>query len=164
MTSLRQPGFNKLSHLLDSLKRKYGYLYGDINWRGILNAALELQTDKILLDFFEKPDETKNYFNDISGIIEKFATYIEKETGTTSVPVNRIVSHFDKPVFLHSECSHTMISVEDYEKFLLAFNIDWTRRFRHYGVHYCGIDPHRSAESFAKIPNLDFLDVWGEWI
>ena len=28
--------------------------------------------------------------------------------------------------------------------------------------HYCGIDPHRMAESFAKIPHLDFLDVgWG---
>ncbi len=30
------------------------------------------------------------------------------------------------------------------------------------GIHYCGSDPHRYAEAFAKIPHLDFLEVgWG---
>ena len=30
------------------------------------------------------------------------------------------------------------------------------------GIHYCGADPHRFAETFAKLPHLDFLDVgWG---
>ena len=33
---------------------------------------------------------------------------------------------------------------------------------RPFGIHYCGEDPHRYVESFAKIPHLDFLDVgWG---
>jgi hypothetical protein len=51
----RTPAFKKLEHLLDKLKEKYGYLYGDINWGGILNSALDLQTEKIFTDFFEKP-------------------------------------------------------------------------------------------------------------
>ena len=158
----KTPVFKKLEHLLDKLKGKYGYLYGDINWGGILNSALDLQTEKIFTDFFEKPEETRDYFIGISKVIEKFTTFVKKETGTTSVSVNRLVYHFDKPVFLHSECSHTMISVEDYENFLLPFDIDWSRRFRPFGVHYCGVDPHRMAESFARIPHLDFLDVgWG---
>ena len=158
----KTPVFKKLEHLLDKLKSKFGYLSGDINWGGILNSALDLQTEKIFTDFFEKPDETRDYFRNISQVIEKFTTFIAKETGTTSVSVNRLVHHFDKPVFLHSECSHTMISVEDYENFLLPFDIDWSRRFRPFGVHYCGVDPHRMAESFARIPYLDFLDVgWG---
>ena len=147
---------------MDKLKAKYGYVVGDINWGGILNSALDLQTEKIFTDFFIRPDETINYFTDISRVIEKFTGFIKKETGSTSVSVNRIVNQFDKPVFLHSECSHTMISAEDYEKFLLPFDIDWSRKYRPFGVHYCGTDPHRMAESFAKIPNLDFLDVgWG---
>jgi len=158
----KTPVFKKLEHLLDKLNGKYGYLTGDINWGGILNSALDLQTEKIFTDFFNKPDETINYFSEISRVIEKFTGFIKKETGSTSVSVNRIIYQFDKPVFLHSECSHTMISVEDYEKFLLPFDIDWSRKFRPFGVHYCGIDPHRMAESFARIPNLDFLDVgWG---
>jgi hypothetical protein len=158
----KTPVFKRLEHLLDKMKSKYGYLCGDINWGGILNVALDLQSEKIFIDFFENPEETKSYLNSISQVIEKFTTYIKKETGTTSISVNRVVGHFDKPVFLHSECSHTMISAEDYENFLLPADIDWSRRFRPFGVHYCGHDPHRMAESFAKIPHLDFLDVgWG---
>jgi hypothetical protein len=158
----RTPAFRKLDHLLNKLKEKYGYLYGDINWGGILNSALDLQTEKIFTDFFEKPEETRDYLKNISQVIEKFTAFIQHETGTTSVSVNRLVYHFDKPVFLHSECSHTMISVEDYENFLLPFDMDWSGKFRPFGVHYCGVDPHRMAESFAKIPHLDFLDVgWG---
>ncbi|HBE43725.1 MAG TPA: hypothetical protein DDW27_21540 [Bacteroidales bacterium] len=154
--------FKKVENLLDKLKSKYGYLYGDINWGGILNSALDLQSEKIFIDFFDKPEETRDYFRKIAKVIEQFTTFIARETGTTSVSVNRLVYHFDKPVFLHSECSHTMISVEDYENFLLPFDIEWSRKFRPFGVHYCGVDPDRMAESFAKIPDLDFLDVgWG---
>lgn len=154
--------FKKLDNLLSELKRKYGFLTGDINWGGILNTALDLQGEKIFMDFFEKPEETKNYFRDLFNVIEKFTTFISKETGSTSVSINRNVVHFDKPVLLHSECSHTMISVEDYENFLLPFDINWSQRFRPFGVHFCGPDPHRMAESYAKITNLDFLDVgWG---
>ena len=154
--------FKKLESLLGKLKSKYGYLYGDINWGGILNCALDLQSEKIFTDFFEKPAEIRDYLNRISQVIEKFTTYIMKETGTTSLSVNRIVYHFDKPVFLHSECSHTMISVEDYENFMLPFDIEWSQKFRPFGIHYCGVDPHRMAESYARIPHLDFMDVgWG---
>jgi hypothetical protein len=54
-----------------------------------------------------------------------------------------------------------MISAEDYEQFLLPFDIAWSRN-RPYGIHYCGPDPHRMAASFAKIPHLDYLDLgWG---
>ena len=35
-------------------------------------------------------------------------------------------------------------------------------KYRPYGIHYCGKDPHRHAENFAKVPHLDFLDLgWG---
>lgn len=154
--------FRKIENLSEKLKTKYGYLSGDINWGGILNIALDLQGEKVFLDFFEKPEETKNYFRGISQVIEKFTNHIKKETGTTSVSVNRIVKHFSKPVFLHSECSHTMISTEQYEEFLLPFDIEWSKLSRPFGIHYCGSDPHRYAEAFQKIPHLDFLDVgWG---
>lgn len=158
----KTPVFKDLENLLDKLKLKYAYLQGDINWGGILNSALDLQTERIFLDLFEKPEEAKNYFRDIAGVIEKFTTYIAEKTGTTSISVNRIVKHFDKPVFLHSECSHTMISLDQYEEYLLPYDVQWSQLYRPFGIHYCGPDPHRYAEIFQKIPNLDFLDVgWG---
>jgi len=60
------------------------------------------------------------------------------------------------------ECSHTMISTDDYENVLLEYDIKWSQQKRPFGIHYCGSDPHRFAASFARIPHLDFLDLgWG---
>ena len=155
------PAFKKMLKLWDNLKNKYGYLTGDINWGGILNIAMDLRGENIFMDMMMTPDEVKIYFSKIAEIIWKFTDVMLRETGSTSISVNRGVRHFQQPVFLHSECSHTMISAEDYDQYLLDFDIEWSKQ-RPFGIHYCGPDPHRMAESFAKIPHLDFLDLgWG---
>lgn len=154
-------GFRKMQHLRDEMKKRYGHLTGDINWGGILNLAMDLRGENIFMDMMMTPDEVKTYFDKLAGIIRKFTAVMQSETGTTSISVNRGVRHFQKPVFLHSECSHTMISAEDYEQYLLPYDVEWSKQ-RPFGIHYCGPDPHRMAESFAKIPHLDFLDLgWG---
>ncbi|MBM3852075.1 MAG: hypothetical protein FJ399_02860 [Verrucomicrobia bacterium] len=51
---------------------------------------------------------------------------------------------------------------EDYERFLLPIDAEWSRRHPVFGIHHCGKDPHRFAASYAKLPRLDFLDLgWG---
>jgi hypothetical protein len=135
---------------------------GDVNWGGILNSALDLVGEKVFMDFLTDPEEIKKQFLQIADVIEKFVTGMSKETGTSSVSVNRNVRNIEKPVFLHSECSHTMIDTGQYEEFLLPIDIEWSKKYRPFGIHYCGNDPHRYAETFGKIENLDFLDVgWG---
>jgi hypothetical protein len=156
------PAFKKLEHLVESLHTTYGYVRGDVNWGGILNVALDLRGESLFLDLFDRTDAVRLFFADIAEVIQRFTAGIQQKTGTSSVSVNRSVRHFTSPVFLHSECSHTMLSVKDYEKHLLRFDRDWSVRCRPFGIHYCGPDPHRYAESFARIPHLDFLDVgWG---
>ena len=55
-----------------------------------------------------------------------------------------------------------MISTDVYERFFLPLDVAWSRRYRPFGIHHCGKDPDRFAESYAKVPHLDFLDVgWG---
>jgi len=154
--------FRSFLNLMESLKMRKGHLTGDVNWSGILNIALDLRGENLFLDMSLKEQTTKDYFSRLSKVIDKFVSGIQKETGTSSISVNRNVRNLKRPVFLHSECSHTMISSEDYEKFLLPFDIEWSHKFRPFGIHYCGEDPHRHVQSFAKIPHLDFLDVgWG---
>jgi hypothetical protein len=76
--------------------------------------------------------------------------------------VNRTVRHLKNPVFLHSECSVTMVSEDQYREFILPVDQSWSKSSRPYGIHFCGHDPHRFASSFAQVPYLDFLDVgWG---
>jgi hypothetical protein len=153
--------FKKVLKLSDALRTKYGRLTGDINWGGVLNLAMDLRGEAIFMDMMMSPDEVNAYFKSIAQVIGTFTDFLTAQTGTTSISVNRGVRHLPKPVFLHSECSHTMISAEDYETFLLPFDVEWSKK-RPFGIHYCGPDPHRMAASFAKIPHLDYLDLgWG---
>jgi hypothetical protein len=160
--AFQSPAFQDFQKLLDELQSRYGKLYGDVNWSGVLNVALDLRGQDVFIDMIDAPDAIKQDFSGIGKTIEKFVEMVENRTGTSSISVNRNIRHFDKPVFLHSECSHTMIAEADYERFLMPIDISWSQRHRPFGIHYCGADPHRYAQTFAKLPHLDFLDVgWG---
>jgi hypothetical protein len=151
--------FRRLLRLIDALKAQYGHVTGDVNWAGILNLALDLRGQDVFLDMEDRPDEVRAFFGRIAEVIERFTAVIARETGTTSISVNRTVRHIQGPVFLHSECALTMISTTHYGKFILEIDRAWSERHRPFGVHYCGADPHRFAEVFGKFPHLDFLDV-----
>ena len=160
--AFKAPAFKRFLNLQEKLKARYGYVTGDVNWGGILNIALDLAGENIFTDFFTDPEKIKAQFHTMGRLIETFVSGISGETGTSSVSVNRNIRHIQEPVFLHSECSHTMISTEQYEEFLLPVDLEWSRKYRPFGIHYCGNDPHRYAEVFSRIENLDFLDVgWG---
>jgi len=158
----RSATFKRFERLRDTLKTRYGYLLGDINWSGVLNLALDLRGQELFLDMADSPEPVAMAFRNIAAVIERFANGIEAETSSSSVSVNRTVRHFRQPVWLHSECSNTMISAEDYERLVLPIDAAWSNRHRPFGIHHCGKDPHRFAASYAKVPHLDFLDVgWG---
>jgi hypothetical protein len=137
-------------------------LVGDINWGGVINVALDLRGAAIFLDMYDRPDETARFLGQIARVMDRFTQEVFAATGTTSITGNRNVRHIADPVFLHCECANVMISTDDWERFFMPFDVDWSRRRRPFGIHYCGKDPHRYAASFAKLPHLDFLDVgWG---
>jgi len=148
--------------LVESLEKKYGYVVGDVGVAAILNLAMDLRGENLFLDMFDKPDDVGRFFEEIAKVTKKFTQQLQKKTGSTSISVNRTVRHLEPAVFVHSECSHTMISVDDYEKYLFKYDAEWSLQYRPFGIHFCGTDPHRYAQSFAKLPNLDWLDVgWG---
>jgi hypothetical protein len=156
------PAFGRFKTLVEILKARGMPVCGDVNWGGILNLALDFRGQEIFLDMLDCPEEVRLFFGHLAEVIERFTSYVEGETGTTSISVNRTVRHIRPPVFLHSECALTMISEEHYESFIRPFDGAWSRRRRPFGIHYCGPDPHRFAEAFAALPDLDFLDVgWG---
>lgn len=161
-TPFRSTAFKRFERLRDAMKTRHGYLLGDINWSGVLNIALDLRGQELFLDLADAPEQVATAFRNIASVIERFANGIEAETGSNSISVNRTVRHFRRPVYLHSECSNTMISTQDYERFVLPVDAAWSEQHRPFGIHHCGKDPHRFAASYAKVPHLDFLDVgWG---
>jgi len=157
--ALQTAAFKKLEQLADSLETKYGRLLGDVNWSGVLNVGLDLRGQTLLMDMIDRPGEVSRFLGRIAGTVESFTSVLAKMTGTTSISVNRNVCHIPRPVYLHSECSLVMISVDDYERFLMPYDTAWSGKYRPFGIHYCGTDPHRYAAAFARLPHLDFLDV-----
>jgi hypothetical protein len=160
--SFSSPAFVRFFRLVEALKARFGFVRGDANWAGVLNLALDLRGQAIFLDMVDRPEATSEFFRRIARVIDRFTAAVEKETGTTSISVNRLVRQLPAPVFLHSECALTMISVRHYLDFIRPIDADWSLRHRPFGIHYCGADPHRFADAFAGLPRLDFLDVgWG---
>jgi len=154
--------YKRFAGLTESLEEKYGYITGDVNWGGILNIALDLRGERLLMDTFDDPDRVGRFLDEIAKVIERFTEGLGKRTGSTSISVNRNVRHLERPIYLHSECSHTMVSVDDYKKFLAKYDVDWANKYRPFGIHFCGMDAHRYAETFGRFEGLDFLDVgWG---
>jgi hypothetical protein len=160
--AFQSEAYQRFSGLRDGLRKKYGYLVGDVNWSGLLNLALDLRGQMFFMDFLDSPDRVHRYLAGLSQVIERFVGEIQEETGTSSISVNRSVRHFHRPVFLHSECSVTMVSAEQYKEFLLPIDREWSIRYRPFGIHFCGKDPHRFSRHLSCLPHLDFLDVgWG---
>lgn len=154
--------FQRLVKLVEQLKAKHGYVVGDINWGGVLNIAIDVRGEEIFTDMLLEPEKANVFFRKIAQVIDKFIWYVQTNTGSSSISVNRSARLFDYPVAIHSECSHTMISEEDYRRFFLPIDQEWSLRHKPYGIHYCGKDPHRMASAFAEIERLEFLDVgWG---
>ncbi len=153
------PEYRRFENLLDALATRFGYVQGDVNWGGLLNIALDLRGQTFLTDLFDEPEQAERFLSAIAAVVERFTERVAAASGSTSVSVNRNVRHIRQPVYLHSECSHVMISVGLYQRFLMGFDVVWSQTYRPFGIHYCGADPHRYAEAFARLPHLDFLDV-----
>lgn len=151
--------FRDFAALCDRLEARYGHVTGDVNFAGILNIALDLRGQDLFIDMRTDPEETRRQFGKIAEVITRFVDFVQAKTGTSSISVNRNVRHLTRPVMLHSECTHTMISEKDYEDFLLEYDVFWSERYEAFGIHYCGPDPHRYAASFTKVPRLQFVDV-----
>lgn len=154
--------FHDFRALCDTLRTRFGYLCGDVDWNGILNNSLDLLGQELFLAVQDDPSGLSGFFQKVAHVCQRFFSYVRSNTGTTSIAVNRTVRHLTEPLLLHSHCSHTMLGVPTYEKFLLSHDIAWAQAHRPYGIHYCGSDLHRFVKAYRRIEGLAFLDVgWG---
>jgi hypothetical protein len=89
------------------------------------------------------------------------AERVKPRTGTVAVATNRMITHVDASLFLHSNCTVQMISPQVYEAFLLAPERYLAERLAPYGIHHCGVNMHRYAEIYARVPSIYYDVGWG---
>ena len=152
---------NELIAGMDEQEARFGYLVGDLNTDGVLNAAYHLYGQELFADFYQAPERVSRLLEQISDLIVDVATYIRQRSGTSSVSVNRMVSHFDPSPFLHANCSVQMISPRSYRQLHLPVELRMAEKLQPFGIHHCGNNMHQVAASYAQIPGIFFDVGWG---
>lgn len=164
---LKKPDFCKtwpmteLIAQMDALESEWGYLTGDLNTDGLLNAAYHLYGADLFADFYHAPQRVTYLLELIAELIVDVATYIRQRTGSCSISVNRMVEHIDPGFFLHANCSVPMISPQSYRAMQLPIEKQMVARLQPFGIHHCGGNLQRYASAYMELP-LGFVDVgWG---
>lgn len=152
---------NEFIRQMDTLETEWGYLVGDMNADGLLNAAYHFYGQDLFLDFYQAPDRVRRFLDIIGELIVDVALYIRQRTGGCSTAVNRMVEHVDPRLFFHANCSVQMISPTSYRDMQLPTEKHMAERIRPYGIHHCGDNLHYMAPVYAELP-LTMVDVgWG---
>jgi uroporphyrinogen-III decarboxylase len=152
---------NALIAQMDTLEAEWGYLVGDVNTDGLLNAAYHLYGVDLFTDFYTAPERLERLLNMIAELIADVGEYIRQRTGSCSVSVNRMIERVDPHTFLHANCSVPMVSPRSYRAVQLPIEQRMAQRLMPFGIHHCGDNLQRYASAYAELP-VSFIDVgWG---
>ena len=146
---------------MDALEAAHGYLVGDLNTDGLLNAAYHLYGQELFVDFYRAPGRVRRLLDVIGELIVDVASYVRQRTGSCSISVNRMVERVDPALFLHANCSVQMISPSSYRELHLPVEQRMAGRIQPFGVHHCGDNTHRIAPAYAELPACYFEIGWG---
>lgn len=152
---------NALIDQMAALEAEYGYVIGDLNTDGLLNAAYHFYGEDLFADFYLAPQRVTRLLSLIGELIVDVALLIRSRTGSCSISVNRMVERVDPAIFLHANCSVQMISPSSYRQLHLPVEQAMAQRVRPFGIHHCGSNLHKVAAAYAELlPAL--VDVgWG---
>ncbi|MBI5566674.1 MAG: hypothetical protein HY870_17365 [Chloroflexi bacterium] len=144
-----------MKHLIadmDALEAQYGYVIGDLNTDGLLNAAYHFYGQDLFADFYHAPDRVRRFLGLAGELIGEVAAYIKSRTGTYSIAVNRMAGRVAPTPFLHANCSVQMISPKSYREMQLPIEQQMAEKLQPFGIHHCGDNLHRVAAEYAKLP------------
>lgn len=144
------PFVEELFGQMDIIEKKWGRIYGYLNWQGVLNNAFHLRGEQIFMDFYDKPDLAKHLFQVITEVMIRLAKMVQRRQRESGFYIN----HFSV-----SNCTLNMISPETYREFLLPLDIKIAQNFERFGFHTCNWNVTPYIEEIKKIPNLGYLDM-----
>lgn len=146
---------------MERLQSKFGYVIGDFDTDGLLNTALHLRGQQLFTDFYEDPELVQHLFQVLTETYIQVATLMRTRTGSCSIATNRSVLRVDRSLYIHSNCSVSMISSSMYRKILFPYEKRLASALQPYGVHHCGNNTERYVDDYSRLP-ISFLDVgWG---
>jgi hypothetical protein len=146
---------------MDELEAEFGQVEGDFDLDGVFNLALSLRGQQLFLDFSENPALARRLIDVCARAMLAVAECVKPRTGTLAIATNRMITHVDETLFLHSNCAVQMISPETYREFLLPPELYLAARLQPYGIHHCGTNLHRHAPVYGPVPAVYYDVGWG---
>lgn len=139
----------------------YGYVIGDFDLDGFFNTALHLRGQQLFVDLIEKPSLVNHLFSVLVQTYISLVKLMRKLTKTCAISTNRSIINVNPEIFLHSNCSVSMISPKVYKEHVLPHEMKLATELQPYGIHHCGDNMHRFSDIYNQVPS-HFFDVgWG---
>ena len=149
---------NALIAQAEELKRRFGYVTGDLNTGGLINDAMELRGNDFLCDLKEDPELADHLLSVVVETIVTLSRWMREHTGTTSIAVNRSILNVDSTVHVTSNCSVSMIAPRLYESRILPYEMRLAKALAPFGIHHCGANLQKYADQYNQM-DLKFLDA-----
>ena len=142
------------------LKKEYGYVHSAINLQGILNLALDIRGDSIFIDMYQNEQGARNLFDQCFNLSVQVGRRLSEVSDYLSGGVTAITNFLDiSKLYVHSNCSVEMISLDSYREFLLEYDRKLSGIFQPYGIHHCGQSMEHVVNGYAEIPHLAFAEI-----
>ncbi len=145
---------------IDWLQKEYGSVHSALNLQGILNLALDLRGDSIFIDMYQDEQGARQLFEECYTFSVQLGKRLAEVSDWMSGGVTAITNYLDFPsLYVHSNCSVEMISLDSYRDFLLDYDIRLSQEFQPYGIHHCGQSMEHVVEGYAEVPGMSFAEV-----
>lgn len=145
----------------DKLIEKFGYVVGDFDLDGFFNTALHIRGNQLFYDLAEKPDLVNHLFHVLTETYISLVKIMRSITKTCSISTNRSIQNVNPSIFLHSNCSVSMVSPKLYEKLIFPHELRMAKILQPYGIHHCGNNMHKFTKPYSQIPSTFFDVGWG---
>jgi len=152
---------NSLLQDVPILMDTFGYVIGDFDLDGLFNTAHHLRGQRIFMDLMESPDVVDHLFRVLAETYVSLVNLMRSLSGSCSIATNRSIIHVNPAIFLHSNCSVSMVSPGLYKKTLLKYELYLAERLQPYGIHHCGDNLHQFIHVYNQVPSAFFDVGWG---
>lgn len=135
---------------IDEMSARWGAVYGDLNWQGVLNTAFQLRGERVFEDMVERPELAARLFEVIAQATIRLAQLVQARQRASGFAIDWMGV---------SNCTLSMISPAMYRRQLQRFDAAIAEAFERFGVHTCNWDATRYLDALCELPRVGYLDM-----
>ncbi|WP_028307004.1 uroporphyrinogen decarboxylase family protein [Desulfitibacter alkalitolerans] len=155
----KSESWQRIANQIEFLQKEFGHVNSCINLMGIQNIAMDLRGQKLFMDYYLNSEAVHNLLEACTKVSIEIGTRLKSVSKEMSAGVTAIVKQIASDVYVTSNCTVEMISLETYKSFLLKYDNILADIFKPFGIHHCGQTMEHVVGGYAQIKNMTFAEV-----